>query len=134
MQWSWYMLCKTVTICFLLHIQTGPNHLNHYYRWPAVVVIQMVWPGLYMYKWRFHALLIFLIISFLTFSIAFVNLLYLKTDWQSLIQFYFVNDMTLLLNILAIRNKEHERFWGMNETKVACSSRVATNSCSHTKT
>ena len=31
------------------NIQTGPNHLNHYYRWPAVVVIQMVWPGLYTY-------------------------------------------------------------------------------------
>ena len=30
-------------------IQTGPNHLNHYYRWPAVVVIQMVWPGLYFF-------------------------------------------------------------------------------------
>ena len=28
------------------HIQTGPNQLNNFYSWPAVVVIQLVWPGL----------------------------------------------------------------------------------------
>lgn len=31
---------------YKLNIQTGPNQLNHYYIWPAVIVIQLVWPGL----------------------------------------------------------------------------------------
>jgi len=32
-------------------IQTGRNQLNNYYSWPAVVVIQVVWPGLYVLQW-----------------------------------------------------------------------------------
>ena len=32
-----------------MEVQTGPNHLNKYYRWPAVVFIQVVWPGLYLF-------------------------------------------------------------------------------------
>ena len=29
-------------------VQTGPNHLNKYYNWLAVVFIQVVWPSLYV--------------------------------------------------------------------------------------
>ena len=31
-----------------VYVQTRPFHLNHYYSWLAVVVIQMEWPGLYL--------------------------------------------------------------------------------------
>ena len=35
-------------------IQTGPNQLNNYYiysySWPAVVLIQLDWPGLYIWR------------------------------------------------------------------------------------
>ena len=29
-------------------LQTGPNQLNKYYSWLAVVFIQLVWPDLYI--------------------------------------------------------------------------------------